>query len=142
VDAIRVLSHPAPNQTLVYMRQNLPWPWRARDAVSRFTVSQHDHSIVIDQVNVDGVVLPEPGVVRIPRLHTRWQLAPAGNTTVVDYQQQIDLGGHVPQWISQRGATRLVAQSLDALQDYMSRPSADRCEVVGDNPAGSPGSAE
>lgn len=129
VDDIAVLSHPAPNQTLVYLRQDLPWPWHERDVVSRFTVARRHNGFDIEQVNVPGVRPITPGVVRIPSLHAEWQLRDAEPGTRVVYSQHIVLGGHVPVWLSERASGRLIHHTLTALDQYMQRTPAGHCET-------------
>ena len=134
-------------QSLVYMRMRAPWPMRSRDAVTRFTRHQADDGTVTLTMQGDSDAIARvPGVVRMPFIAGQWRLiaeetpedTPEGKPlTRVDYQQRVDPGGGVPQWLADRAAVRHVGATLAALEAYVERgPDDSDCEAAGQSDTG------
>lgn len=135
LDRLRLLSHPSPGQSLVYMSQPAPWPLLGRDAVTLFERRDGEPVMILMTGQPDAYPL-QPGYVRMPVIEGRWSLWARGDTTLVEYQQRVDPGGNLPQWLADRLAPARMRAALEALDNYARDPNPAACDAGGPDATG------
>lgn len=117
---VRVLKHPAPSQTLVQFRTVTRWPFRPRDAITRFDVTTLPPAqLRIDMVNQPEAVPKQPGYLRIEQAEGYWLLtALADCKTHVRYESGSRWGGMIPQWLVNKSNRDLAREALLNLKQW------------------------
>ena len=123
---VRIIDHPAPGQTLVYMATAAPWPFQPRDAVTRFERHAGNPLTITLQGKPDALPRRE-GFIRIPASSGQWRLLSEGNQTLVTYRLRVDPGGRIPQWLADSASQRRARAAMEALKEYAESPAANRC---------------
>lgn len=122
----------------MYMSIKGIWPMSDRDVVAHVTVRQDPVTLAIhiDARNEDGVMPPQPGHVRIPRMKSSWTLRPvSAGRTEVELQGHGDPGGWIPLSIANFVVTTLPRQCLQKLRVHVARPEyRDMDKVYARNP--------
>lgn len=118
--AVRVLDHPAEDQTRVQFLTQSRWPFKARDAITLFDIdSVQPNQILIRMINQPDSHPPEPGYLRIQTATGHWLLTALPQCqTRVQYQSGSRWGGLVPQWLVDSTNERLAGDALTALQRW------------------------
>ena len=136
VAQVRIIDRQSPARTLVYMARSAPWPLQNRDAVTLF-VSQPGDPWVITMIGQPHALPLRPGYVRMPIIEGRWSLRAGDGATLVEYQQRVDPGGDLPQWLADRLAPSQIRRTLEALQAYVRHPHPAACPADDAADAGS-----
>lgn len=91
----------APGALRVYGRHDLPWPLADRDYVVRYAWSEEPGGFALEARSVAGGPDPEPRVVRLERVYSRWELRPGDRGgSWVRYTYDGELGGRLPSfWV-------------------------------------------
>ena len=140
IETLSILDRPTATQTLVYMARKAPWPLSGRDAVTLF--ERHPGEPLVLTMSGQPEAWPEqPGHVRVPYTEGSWTLHDEGSTTRVVYQQQVDPGGGIPQWLADRLAPGQMEAALTALESYVRDPHRKDCTAA-DAPVGTGGAGE
>lgn len=103
---------------VVYGRQHLPWPFRDRDYVIRYTWrSQADGVFVLESRSEEGSgPAPVAGIVRLRAAQEKWQLVPnEGGGTAVAYTFNGNLDGWMPHFWQRAVWKRDIVQLLQRL---------------------------
>lgn len=87
----RVVSRSA-EDAVVYVRHALPWPFKDRDYVMRFTWMEEDGRLVLTSGLVNELVPTPDDVVRLEGTRTQWTLEDKGGSTRVEYLVQRNYG--------------------------------------------------
>jgi hypothetical protein len=103
-----------------YLKFDFPFPASDRDVVLHARLLEESESArVYEGGNVDGLVPPVPGVVRVPSVRSRWEFRARGETaTAVVYRQHLDPGGRLPAFILNRAAVDNPFETLRGLARY------------------------
>jgi len=119
-EAVTVLEQPAPNQTLVQFQTQSRWPFKARDAITLFTVTVTSaRQLRIDMYNQPQQRPALPGYLRIQQASGYWQLSALDQCqTRVRYEAGSRWGGLVPQWLVDQTNARLAEETLLNLQRW------------------------
>lgn len=122
----------------MYMAIQGIWPMSPRDMVAHVTVRQDPTTLAIhiDAQSQDGLMPPQPGHVRIPRMRSSWTLRPlpAGKTEV-QLEGHGDPGGWIPLRIANFVVTTLPRQCLEKLRQHVAKPAyRDMDKVYAKNP--------
>lgn len=114
------LGQPSPNQTLVRFVSESRWPFRRRDAVTLFEVSQPDPDRIHIAMHNRPEAAPEQAkVVRIHQADGYWELNALDQCqTRVRYEAGSHWGGSVPQWLVNRLNREIAAETLVRLQQW------------------------
>lgn len=126
LEEIRYLAQDQAPGQLVYIANHGNWLARGRDAVLRFT--RTGKNPVQIEVRAEPNHLPHrDGFVRLPFSEAHWSLSEEQATTLLDYRQQVVLGGRVPQWLADRLSQRHVQSTLEALIEYAETIDSGDC---------------
>lgn len=126
IKTLTILDTPSATQTLVYMARKAPWPLAGRDAVTLF--ERHTGDPLVLTMSGNPAAYPEqPGYVRVPYTEGSWTLHDQGDSTDVIYQQQVDPGGGIPQWLADQLAPGQMEAALAALEHYVRDPQRTDC---------------
>ena len=108
----------------IYNRTEAPWPVNDRDVVvlTEVTVNPEKGVVRIDFASKNGIVKPQDGAVRIPRLQGLYLVeAVGGSHTRVTYQIDSDPGGWLPDWLVRRASKAIPLNTLLNLQKQVNR---------------------
>ena len=134
----RVLVN-TPDEFVVYTRIDLPTFFSDRDIVSRGVRSSDPQSgaYKIDWKAVEHAQAPPvDGVIRIVRGQGSWEFTQAdADTSRVDYETFIDLGGSLPAWLIQPLMAGNVAKNFEDLARHALAVRTASTEAV---PSGAP----
>lgn len=120
----RFIAGPKPGETFVYMAINGIWPVSARDVVAQVTVRQDPdtHVIHVDVQSRGGVLPPQAGYVRMPRMISSWTLRPLSPTkTAIELEGHGDPGGMIPMSLANMVVTTVPRQSMEKMRAYVMR---------------------
>ncbi len=108
----------------MYLQFKGIWPASPRDVLLRTRVSQTPDGIVhVRSEAVDGLP-PDPDRVRMPMLSNTFTLTPMpGEWTRIEFQTQVDLGGHVPTWLANLVSTRAPLLTLQGIRAQLPKPA-------------------
>lgn len=114
------------------------WPVDPRDVVAHVSVKQDPATLAIT-VNIehkDGILPPQPGLVRIPAMKSHWTLRPLSATrTHVEVEGHGDPGGWIPTFIANFAVTTLPRQSLAKMREHVAKPQyKDVAQFYASNP--------
>lgn len=136
----RVLEQSSETDYLVYNLNDIPWPVKDRDAVTR-VVWQHDPAtgrVTMTATAIDSDLVPATGkAVRLRNAVTKWILTPqADGKLEIASEGHIDPGGPTPAWMTN---LMLVDSPLKTLQNMRKEfelhdQYADRSFEFIDNP--------
>ncbi len=117
---VEVLATPSPTRTLVRFESVARWPFRAREAVTLFEVSQPTpNQIHIAMINQPDAEQHLSKMERIQSASGYWELTALGDCqTQVRYESGSDWGGAIPQWLVNRLNRTLAVQALQNLQQW------------------------
>lgn len=122
----------------MYMAIKGIWPVSPRDVVARVQVRQDPatQAIHIDAQSEDGVMPPQAGYVRIPKMKSSWTLRPVSATrTEVHLEGHGHPGGWIPLPIANFVVTTLPRQCLEKLRRHVAKPEyRDLDKVYAKNP--------
>lgn len=119
--SVSILDKPDARTTMVYFQTQSRWPFRPRDAVTRFVVEQPESDQVLIQMqNVPDSRPREKGFTRLEFSSGYWALTALPHCkTRVRYEAGSDWGGAVPRWVSDRANLDITLKALVNLRDYV-----------------------
>jgi hypothetical protein len=123
VDEWRVLERRA-DSMLVYGSQDLPWPVTDRDYVVRYRWEAPSRGLfALEARSERAEAMPRrEGRVRVERMLTRWELAPAeGQRSRVRYVYEGGTGLPLPRWVARIGWERRAGAVVEALRTEVAR---------------------
>lgn len=129
----RFISGSKPGETFVYMAINGIWPVSARDVVAQVTVRQDpdSHVIHVDVQSRDGILPPQAGYVRMPRMISSWTLRPLSPTrTAIELEGHGDPGGMIPMSLANMVVTTVPRQSMEKMRAYVMRANYTDAEQL------------
>ena len=117
---VRIIERPAPTRTLVQFRTVTRWPFRPRDAVTRFDVTPAPPAqLRIDMINSPAAISEEPGYLRIQQAEGYWLLTALPDcNTLVRYESGSRWGGMIPQWLVNKSNRDLAREALLNLKQW------------------------
>jgi hypothetical protein len=93
-----------------------------RDFAVRLTIDQDPVTrvLTIKAVSVPDFIPKKENIVRVPYSLGLWTVRPLENDWVhVDYSVEVDLGGHLPQWIVAPLAPKASFETFDAFMKHI-----------------------
>lgn len=121
----RILEGKSLDDVYVYFVIGGIWPVSERDAVGRAHVSQDPRTLAI-RMMVDATpqkIPPVKGVVRMPRMHSGWELTPLSPTrTQVELIGNADPGGMIPLWLANSVVQVMPRETLKRLRRQLDKP--------------------
>ena len=115
----KVLERPDQYQTYVHFKMNAKWPFKDRDTVALFTLSQNElnNSVIIQLESAPERINMLKDRIRIKKFSGFWELIPQDNAQIhITYQTHLDPGGYLPAWMSNRVAYKSTLISLSNLK--------------------------
>ncbi len=115
----KILERPDQYQTYVHFKMNAKWPFKDRDTVALFTLSQNKNN---KNVTIQLESKPErinmlEDRIRIKEFSGFWELIPLNEAQIhITYQTHLDPGGYLPAWMSNRVAYKSTLTSLSNLK--------------------------
>ncbi len=103
-----------------YLVFDFPFPASNRDVVLRVVeVEATRERAVMESRSTEGLVPEVDGLVRIAKMHGRWEFSAEGeNSTRVVYRQHMDAGGSLPAFILNRAVVDNPIGTLSGLARY------------------------
>lgn len=129
----RFIPSPVPGESYVYLSINGIWPVSARDVVARVAVRQDPdtHVIHVDVESRDGILPPQAGHVRMPRMTSSWTLRPISPTkTAIELEGHGDPGGMIPMSLANMVVTTVPRQSMDRMRQYVMKANYTDAEKL------------
>ena len=111
----KILERPDQHQTYVHFKMNARWPFKNRDTVALFTLSQNDSdkSVTIQLESAPNRINMVEGRIRIREFSGFWELTPIDNAQIhIVYQTHLNPEGYLPAWMSNRVAYNSTLISL------------------------------
>ena len=89
------------NEFVIWIKNNLPWPIKNRDHVSRVKVSYNENGSVIMTIDPETTyTVPEvSNSIRIEKFKGYWSLVPQGDYVEITQQLYGDPEGGIPTWL-------------------------------------------
>jgi hypothetical protein len=118
----RFIQGQADGDTYIYMALDGIWPVSARDVVAHITVRQDPATYVIhvDVDSRDGILPPQPGHVRMPRMTSSWTLRPISPTkTAIELEGHGDPGGWIPLSFANMVIATVPRQTMEKMRSYV-----------------------
>ncbi|OUR89593.1 hypothetical protein A9Q81_21360 [Gammaproteobacteria bacterium 42_54_T18] len=115
----KVLGRPDQYRTYVHFKMNTKWPFKNRDTVALFTLSQNEHNknVTIQLESAPDKINMLKGRIRIKEFSGFWELTPLDNTQIhISYQTHLNPEGFLPAWMSNRVAYNSTLVSLSNLK--------------------------
>ena len=115
----KILERPDQHQTYVHFKMNAKWPFKNRDTVALFTLSQNKNnkSVTIQLESAPNRINMVEGRIRIKEFSGFWELTPIDNVQIhIVYQTHLNPGGYLPAWMSNRVAYNSTLISLSNLK--------------------------
>lgn len=101
------------------------WPVSDRDAVVRASVNQDPKTLAV-RMMADAApqrLPPAPGRVRMPRMHSGWELTPLSpSRTQIDLIGNADPGGMIPLWLANSVVQVMPRETLKRLRRQLDKP--------------------
>ncbi len=115
----KILGRPNQYRTYVHFKMNAKWPFKDRDTVALFSLSQNksNKSVTIKLESAPDKINSLEGRIRIREFSGFWELTPLDNTQIhIIYQTHLNPGGYLPAWMSNRVAYNSTLISLSNLK--------------------------
>ncbi len=115
----KILERPDQHQTYVHFKMNAKWPFKDRDTVALFTLSQNKNnkSVTIQLKSTPERISMLEDRIRIKKFSGFWELIPLNDAQIhITYQTHLDPGGYLPAWMSNRVAYKSTLTSLSNLK--------------------------
>ena len=115
----KILERPDQYRAYVHFKMNAKWPFKDRDTVALFSLSQNEHnnSVTIQLESAPDKINMLEGRIRIKDFNGFWELTPLDNTQIhITYQTHLNPGGFLPAWMSNRVAYNSTLVSLSNLK--------------------------
>lgn len=95
---IKLLSE---NEFVFWMENDLPWPVKNRDIISRIKVAYQENGTAVIDISPETThVFPSEGnIIRIKNFKGYWQLVPRGDYVEITQQLYGDPEGKLPNWL-------------------------------------------
>jgi hypothetical protein len=132
-DDNRVLREIDPLTHIVYSRSHQPWPVHDRDLVMKRKVQvvAAEREYRVQLTCVAGEKPELSGVIRIKHCNTLWVLRKLDDdTTLVDYQVQVDPGGSSPDWLVRAASKHTPLDTLLGLRKQLARTRGRYAETI------------
>ncbi|GAB2963901.1 START domain-containing protein [Hymenobacter coalescens] len=97
-----LLRRVSETELFYYIESQMPRPVANRDLVMRlqFAYSPVDKLLVIHTNSVNGMVAPQPDLVRVPSWTGQWTVRQVTDSRLqIDYTFRVDPGGELPTWL-------------------------------------------
>jgi hypothetical protein len=127
----------------VYMRFNMPRPFRSREFVLRVHFHQipRTREIWVEYAAAPDKAPPNACCFRVTNMNNTWRLTPLGNGEVeIEYAMNMDWGGFIPDMLSNTVRPKYQFMQLQQLQEYLNRDKYRTAKVafIQEDAAGSP----
>jgi hypothetical protein len=131
---VRLLSHPGPDEDLVYTRLAAPWPAKDRELITHSRLSWLSGCGFTLRVWAEPDALPPTkGLVRIRASHGVWQADPLGKGgSLIRLETYTHPGGRLPGWLVNQVASTSAFDSFTAIKGLMQqtkKPTIDLYEA-------------
>lgn len=116
----------------IYGRTGMPFPFNDREVTERlrFTHDARTGVHTVEAKDIDPGVDPAPGVLRIPVVQNRFEIAPAGgHRSVVTIDTVHDIGGNFPNWVIYRPVCKQLVKDI-ALLNELSAAGRGRVQLT------------
>ncbi len=97
----KIIKTISENEFIFWMKNNLPWPLKNRDHVSRIKVIHEERGSITMHINPE-TTHPVPQVkntIRIKNFRGYWLLIPQGEYLEITHQLYGDPAGSIPAWV-------------------------------------------
>jgi hypothetical protein len=102
----RLLKKYGPNEVVYHAKLDVPWPLAKRDMVVRVKITPTDQGYLILSSNEPNFIPPEEGVIRLPKMESRWEVTLLNDGSMKIVQETLTSpGGKVPDWLANAGVT-------------------------------------
>ena len=120
-DEIEILEKEA-GSLVYYLRSDVPWPAADRDGVYEIRVTGDARSATVHFVCRPERLKANPGYVRIPSCNGSWVLERQDQEEEVQitYEMESEMGGNIPGWLANMGATNVPYRMMRELRRRMS----------------------
>lgn len=120
---VSVIRKPSPFDTLVHFQTESKWPFKPRDAVTLFRVSQpSSNEVMIKMENQPNALNNLTDYVRIEQSEGYWLLTALEHCqTQLRYQSGSKWGGNIPQWLVNKMNRTLAIEALSNLKSWAPR---------------------
>ncbi len=118
----KILERPDKYKTYAHFKMNANWPFKDRDTVALFTLSQNavNKSVTITLESAPDKISMLEGRIRIKEFSGFWELTPLDDTQIhITYQTHLNPGGYLPAWMSNRVAYNSTLISLSNLKNQI-----------------------
>jgi ribosome-associated toxin RatA of RatAB toxin-antitoxin module len=115
----RVLKSQGPKERFVFFVNSAPFPVQDREIISHDTFDQNPGTgaVILTLHGEPGLVPPNPGRVRVPRLEGSWTFTPLpGGGVEVVYQVKSDPGGSLPAFIANATVSKAPLKTLTGMR--------------------------
>lgn len=118
-DAVEVLEK-EPGRLVYYLKTDVPWPATDRDGIYDIRVSGDERSAGLAFVCRPDRLEERKGYVRIPSCNGNWELQFMEKDEIrITYEMQSQMGGSIPGWLANMGATQVPFRMLRELRRRM-----------------------
>lgn len=113
----RILDRTSAFSTIVHFKMNGQWPFKSRDAVAAFTLSQDEttHTVQILIESRPDFIPRVKDHVRLETYYGYWLLHPTGKEVHIEYVNTVDPGGLIPSWLSNQVAITTTFEAMHNL---------------------------
>lgn len=118
-----ILERPDQHQSYVHFRIDAQWPFKNRDTVALFRLSQNtgNKHVTISLESASNKIPELPDHVRIRHYQGSWKLVPLNTSQIqITYQSHLNPEGNIPAWIANRVAYKSMLTSLSNLASQIS----------------------
>ena len=115
-----------------YKELEAPWPVSNRDMVVHCKLTQNPETlaIAVDVVGISGYMPEKEGIVRMPKLITRWEFIPqAKGVVLVHFRLAIDLGGNLPAWLVNTSIHRGPYETIQGMSRFVKKRKYKRAKL-------------
>ena len=115
----KILERPDQYRAYAHFKMNAKWPFKDRDTVALFTLSQdeHNNSVTIQLKSTPDKINMLEDRIRIKEFSGFWELTPLDKNQIhITYQTHLNPGGYLPAWMSNRVAYNSTLISLSNLK--------------------------
>lgn len=119
-----ILERTSQYQAYVHFRIDAQWPFKNRDTVALFSISQDEknNNVTITLESSPNKISEIENLIRIKHYSGSWKLIPINDTQIrVIYQSHLDPGGFIPAWLANKVAYKCTFTSLSNLKKQVTQ---------------------
>nr|WP_247716512.1 START domain-containing protein [Sinomicrobium weinanense] len=125
--ASRIIKKISDQEFVFWIKNELPWPFKNRDHLSRVKITHAKDSTVRIELNPEKTyTIPEhKETIRITHFKGHWLLKPRGNKVEITQQLYGDLEGSIPAWIVNALLVKAPYHTFLELKQLLKQPVAE-----------------